>query len=194
MKPRERRVSAWNCPQTRDTPNVPKDAVPQEKMPLSPAEDAPWPSTAVIVDHLSVIDQIEQVFKKVESSLNSRWTSINRLSLIVVTTNRHHQSLLFIKFKKKTWASLDSFGYRSYRVIVVEERKTVWQRVSFGRRFLKFWIMIDELVAGPIEPEDAFLDPSSTKQSRQSSQRDQRSYEFRWDQTNHSIYEDEGNF
>lgn len=134
MKPRERRVSAWNCPQTRDTPNVPKDAVPQEKMPLSPAEDAPWPSTAVIVDHLSVIDQIEQVFKKVESSLNSRWTSINRLSLIVVTTNRHHQSLLFIKFKKKTWASLDSFGYRSYRVIVVEERKTVWQRVSFGRR------------------------------------------------------------
>lgn len=45
--------------------------------------------------------------------------------------------------------------------------------------FLKFWIMIDELVAGPIEPEDAFLDPGSTKQSRQSSQRDQRSYGFR---------------
>ena len=48
MKPRERRVSGWSCPQTRDTPNVPKDAVPQEKVPLPPAEeDAPWPPTAV---------------------------------------------------------------------------------------------------------------------------------------------------
>lgn len=65
MKSRECRVSVWNWPQTRDTLNVSKDAVPQEKMPLPRRdEEASWQRMAVIVDHLSVVNRIEDIFEK----------------------------------------------------------------------------------------------------------------------------------
>lgn len=55
MKSRECRVSVWNWPQTRDTLNVPKDAVPQEKMPLPRRdEEVSWQPTAVIIVESSV--------------------------------------------------------------------------------------------------------------------------------------------